>query len=524
MMSQRTIHSCVTNMNMETIQCEAYAGKLGPKMDKGKGAPAGHKAPPNRIIRECSTPTTYKTTSMASGRMKQVRVETSKPEKPKTAPKMRANSIIAQGPTWSKILKPQASKENICTFTNFNPLRTIHFLTNELGSQLREELPHNKNIHHMIMEMQQALCRIPEEVTAALQDSRVSGKHRMEMKPTKLGERDPFQNVYTSVKPITSCIATQTLPTLYLEPDKVHKHLESSTVKIEHACNQMESMCTKVKAEKMELESLLMREKETTKLYQKQLEEYKLKYTTGNALIESLQKKIDEYEREIKKLRLQMESYQGPTSQELKSLIKQLQDEKNTVLIESQELKQKIALAQMDCDKYRAILQARDAQVKEIRNEMTQLQEVVNEQLMELQNNAYTSEASSYSNTTCSPSSTWKNEKTELGVCVDGGGGGNNTLSSINSADSVAHHNSLYNSPKQISHLIELNSGDTTATSDLTHEFHNVKPSEKPTKKRNEKLKVAPPVGAQTLSVNFREKFAKIKMDALGCDPRKAEK
>lgn len=63
-------------------------------------------------------------------------------------------------------------------------------------------------------------------------------------------------------------------------------------------------------------------------------------------------------------------------------------------------LNHQLTLVSMEKEKYIAILSARDRQIKEIRSEMSQLQEVVNEQLVELQNAPCSSIPSSISNMT----------------------------------------------------------------------------------------------------------------------------
>ncbi|KAJ8979667.1 hypothetical protein NQ317_006379 [Molorchus minor] len=75
-----------------------------------------------------------------------------------------------------------------------------------------------------------------------------------------------------------------------------------------------------------------------------------------------------------------------------------------------------------------AVLAVRDRQIKEIRSEMTQLQEVVNEQLMEFHNNALGSIPSN-NNIGVNPTSAWNAEQNKENV----GDIGDTTLSTINS-------------------------------------------------------------------------------------------
>lgn len=100
---------------------------------------------------------------------------------------------------------------------------------------------------------------------------------------------------------------------------------------------------------------------------------------------------------QVKKLQAQLEAEQGVQVQELKSLMQQLQLEKTNVEQENVSLKHQLTISNMEKEKYIAILNVRDRQISEIRMEMTQLQDVVNEQLFELQKSPFASSPSSQS-------------------------------------------------------------------------------------------------------------------------------
>lgn len=88
-------------------------------------------------------------------------------------------------------------------------------------------------------------------------------------------------------------------------------------------------------------------------------------------------------------LNIKLETQSAVPTPEVKSLMTELKNSKAAVEQECSKLKHQLRLCGIEKEKYVAVLAVRDRQINEIRNEMTQLQEVVNEQLMELHNNAF---------------------------------------------------------------------------------------------------------------------------------------
>lgn len=178
------------------------------------------------------------------------------------------------GETWARILK--ANTDEVRPFNNFDPLRTIHFLSKELQLKLIQKMPSeyfhiviinqlellilfsiaDYSVLEMLEDMQQALTRIPPDLLSALKQQMIESK-----------ESSNYRSGTTSdseyVRPQTSekCVQTSKSFTL-IASEKLHKHIEESSVKIEAACTQMEAVCTKLKAEKLELEALLRKERD----------------------------------------------------------------------------------------------------------------------------------------------------------------------------------------------------------------------------------------------------------------------
>lgn len=99
-----------------------------------------------------------------------------------------------------------------------------------------------------------------------------------------------------------------------------------------------------------------------------------------------LQQERENLQSQVKRLRTQLETQQNVNTVELKSLVQDLRKQKTEAEDQVALLNHQLTLISMEKEKYVAILSARDRQIKEIRCEMSQLQEVVNEQLVELQN------------------------------------------------------------------------------------------------------------------------------------------
>lgn len=104
-------------------------------------------------------------------------------------------------------------------------------------------------------------------------------------------------------------------------------------------------------------------------------------------------------ETQISQLKLQLADVSKPR-EELRVLIKEMKKNKSDTDAELMKLRHQLKLSEIEKEKYMAVLAVRDRQINEIRNEMSQLQEVVNEQLMELHSNAF----SNLPSQTCSDS------------------------------------------------------------------------------------------------------------------------
>lgn len=60
-------------------------------------------------------------------------------------PQAVQNKLNNQNEPWAKLLKPQPNIEDGRSFNNFDPLRTVHFLSKELQLKLIQKMP-SKNV------------------------------------------------------------------------------------------------------------------------------------------------------------------------------------------------------------------------------------------------------------------------------------------------------------------------------------------------------------------------------------------
>nr|XP_022920301.1 uncharacterized protein LOC111428834 isoform X2 [Onthophagus taurus] len=395
----------------------------------------------------------------------------------------RSNSVNKREP-WSKLLKNEGSYENVSSFTNFDPIRTLHFIAKELHSKLLDSLPNDKSIQQMVIDMQVALSRIPPEVASCVALHLDSPPVNMVQKETST-ESLKYAPYYDDipiqvVKAPTFDKSCQTIRTNYIEADKFQKHLEESSAKIETACKQMENVCTRLKSEKEELEIMLRAEKETVKFLRKQMEECEYEKTEAtNTKLITLQQERDSYHLQVKRLKAQIESNQSNSAQELKTVVQELRKQKTLADEQIALLNHNLTLTTMEKEKFVAILSARDRQIKEIRGEMSQLQEVVNEQLADLQNSP-SSITSSITNIT----NDWMNKNKDITQNSD-----------TTVQEPLAHH--MYREKEKV--FRECPSGDST----MVFKERERKDVHKKMDQPNE------------IQSNIRDMFAEIKKQAL---------
>lgn len=165
-MAQR-IHRCISNTNMETIKCDAYVPTLlkpskYTALSKQRMSPTCQRRAVSvprtpsimsveKQIRPCSyqakdslmkpnkgTPRSviHKEIIANEAALVEVTVRTHKKKQ-----NSKANRASNSKDRWENILKPYESMQTSSSFENFDPLRTLHFLIQELSTKLQGVIP-----------------------------------------------------------------------------------------------------------------------------------------------------------------------------------------------------------------------------------------------------------------------------------------------------------------------------------------------------------------------------------------------
>ncbi|CAH1122878.1 unnamed protein product [Ceutorhynchus assimilis] len=308
-------------------------------------------------------------------------------EQVKTTPKQRSKSTVSDRQPWGQLLNKHTNSENESVFGKFDPLRTLHFLARELQTNLTIRLPGETNLQEILKAMQAALKRIPPEVASLVH------LQQFNILPSPSYCTSPNQNTSES-KP---------------ELEEIQKLIKDGTKKLEDTCTHLETICGDLRDEKINLESKLQQEQSSLKYLQIRLEEMERSNTQS---MQNLTKKEDE----ICQLKSSIENLEARLqisgNGNLQSQLAELKSSNSYKEQHCLKLEHKLRLCAIEKEKYLAILEVRDRQIYEIRHEMTQLQESVNEQLIELHNYALASVPAEPQVGDCS--SIWLNKNEDL--------------------------------------------------------------------------------------------------------------
>ncbi|XP_066148618.1 myosin heavy chain, clone 203-like isoform X2 [Euwallacea fornicatus] len=288
--------------------------------------------------------------------------------------KQRSRSTVTKHQPWGQLLNKPSGKDD-SPFGNFDPLRTLHFLARELQTNMQTRLPEATNLQEIINAMNLTLKRIPPEV--------VSNVHLQE-NPRSCANKDLICSEENVPVKTTSKYSQSR------DFTEFQRLIEGSTMKLETSCRQLEMMCGQLKDEKVSLETMLQTERSNSYLLRRRVDEVENAYEN---LLSKLSKKDEELSHlkssfETLQLKLEGKNALVPDSQVANV---ELKKSKSLTEREIQKLEHQLRLCAMEKEKYLAILEVRNQQIYEIRNEMIQLQESVNEQLMELHNYATSS-------------------------------------------------------------------------------------------------------------------------------------
>lgn len=365
--------------------------------------------------------------------------------------RQRSRSTTLDREPWGQLLKQHKSGDKISMFGNFDPLRTLHFLSKELQFQLKSVLPEDTTIQQMVADMQYALKRVPPEVA-----STVHLQQTIDIMPRKTNSRTSFQKPEKLHISTVDC-GVQTNPLKYLEDnDKLQQMMEEGTLKLENSCKHMEKFCTELKNEKHKLERELEEERRNNNILNKKILDLELENNEVlTPRVKSLEDEKRKLEIQLKTIASKLENVSQHSFNDLKSQIAELKSQKNALDQECNNLKHQMKVCALEREKFIAVLALRDAQINEIRSEMSQLQDVVNDQLMELQSNAFLVAPTVVNNNEAT-----KFEKLEFPEKNNQTGGDGTTPTEEQG----------YYTPKQNLSFKDLQSGDIEISSNLTND------------------------------------------------------
>lgn len=395
-------------LNLETIVCEKYMARLLENELKIRSNPESlvPRSRERNLKVSCLSPynkskTSGKTTSILQSQKNMQSPKSSMEYSDDSAlvkvtvkasnPRHRSRSRIADQEPWGQILKHEKSNQKLSLFSSFDPLRTLHFLIKELEFQLHRFITEGSNdtISQIFQDVQEALKRVPPEVASI-----INLQHSAEMiEKLKFSEKET-QTIYRNA-----------------ENDSFKIEYEENIKKLKIKYEQMENLCSKIKEEKYDLEKQLEMETESIVSLKKKIKDLEENNDTIlTSRLKNLEKEKEKLESEIECLTVNYDTRYSSLSRDLTLQIDEIKNAKLLTEQENMKLKQQIRIMNIEKEKYLTVLAARDRQISEIRGEMTNLQEAVNEQLKELQKNALKTFSSTPSSTEKIPNEEMKKE------------------------------------------------------------------------------------------------------------------
>ncbi|KAK5640005.1 hypothetical protein RI129_010816 [Pyrocoelia pectoralis] len=363
-MTQR-IRGCTKNTNLDTVNCDAYRSRL---VSRERECSAVH-------IKRKALNKKSKSALQSTNISKEVVNNTPSVEvtvRPNVRQPVRSESKDRM--PWASLLQSSKSIDSLSTFDSCDPLRTVHFLSRELGSKLQSMTFSDPQICDLILTMQHAINRVPTEVTSS---------NRLENSAYNIN--DYHKEIPEKLVPERTTISCQTIRSYPIAPATFDKQLEASTAKLQRNCEEMKQAYNNIKKEKEHVENLLRVEVEKVASFRKQNSSLRHENTT-------ITQQRDNLEGQLKCLQLQVNL---SNSNELRAHIEELQMQKANLDVENINLRHKLATSDIEKEKHVTLLNIRDRQISEILNEIDSLQRIIKEQLMQLQKVQTVSSASS---------------------------------------------------------------------------------------------------------------------------------
>lgn len=362
-MTQR-IRNCTKNTNLDTVNCDAYRSRLVSRERECSATHIKRKAV-NRKSKSALQSTNIPKEVVNRSPSIEVTV------RPNVTKPVRSESKDRR--PWASLLQSSRSIDSLSTFDSCDPLRTVHFLSKELGSKLQSMTFTDPQIYDLILTMQHALNRVPTEVTSSNQLE--NGSYNID---------DYHKEIPEKLVPERTTIGCQTNRSYSIAPT-FNKQLEASTAKLQSNCEEMKQAYNNIKKEKEHVENLLRVEVEKVASFRKQNSSLRNENT-------SITQQRDNFEGQLKCLQLQVNS---SNSKELRTQIEELQMQKAKLEVENINLRHKLATSDIEKEKHVTLLNMRDRQISDILKEIDSLQTIIKEQLIQLQKVQSFSSASS---------------------------------------------------------------------------------------------------------------------------------
>ncbi|XP_060520565.1 uncharacterized protein LOC132698483 isoform X2 [Cylas formicarius] len=296
-------------------------------------------------------------------------------------PKQRSKSTVSGREPWAHLLKNQKTGGNQSVFSNFDPLRTLHFLAKELQIHLQALLPNERNVQEIVTAIQGALKRVPPEVA-----STIHLQQTIELLPNVRKSASLYTLESDIPEKLSKPMIEKSVQTDWYdhEEEELYRTLmRENTIKLEASCRHLEQIGCQLKNDKIYLETQLQNERASLEFFKQRVEDLE---DLNRNLLQKVSKRDEELRTlqvEATSLRSELEGVKSTTS-----LLEGLKQSKTCLEQEITKVKHQLRLCSLEKEKYAAILTIRNRQIGEIRSEMTQLQEVVNDLLVEVNSNA----------------------------------------------------------------------------------------------------------------------------------------
>lgn len=293
-----------------------------------------------------------------------------------TVSRHRSKSAADNEP-WGQVLKSEKSMDRSSIFGSFDPLRTLHFLVKELQFQLKAILPNDNTVLQIVLDMHQALKRVPPEVA-----STIHIQQALDLLPVKNSTKTMI-DIPEKLK--STAEKTTQFSSQVQENEKLQKIMVENSLKLEASCKEMETICMNLKTEKEDMEKHLQMEKENVILKNKYIEDLEKTNNLYTSKMRKLEKENEEMRLQIERLKITYEKQQLSSINNLKSQISDLNNFKIQTEQECTKLKHQLKLSNLEKEKCSAIISVRNQQIDMMKNELIQLHEVVSDKFLGLQ-------------------------------------------------------------------------------------------------------------------------------------------